>query len=77
MSYNFLKVSGSRFRNIIGSDNYDNHWDTVMSQLSASNPPIFSSSQQVSDAESFLQNWENNPSSGSAWFNDIYPSGSL
>ena len=30
MSHNFLSASGSRFRNIIGSDNYDTNWNNFL-----------------------------------------------
>ena len=68
--YNFLIASGSRMRNIIGSDNYDNHWNDLMNRVSNDNYTDFSGSQLV-EAELFLQNWEANPSSGSAWFTQL------
>ena len=67
--YNFLLASGSRMRNIIGSDKYDEHWSDYMNYVSSSNWPILSDSQLV-NAESFLQNWEANPVSGSNWFDE-------
>ena len=72
--YNFLLASGSRFRNIIGSGSYDEHWSDMMSILqqdsSSGYLPVLSGSQ-LTDAESYLQNWEDNPISGSSWFDDL------
>ena len=72
MSYNFLKVSGSRFRNIIGSDNYDTNWNNFVNYLqeqSASGAINDLSGSQLTEAESTLQEWEASPSSFS-WFGD-------
>ena len=72
MSYNFLKASGSRFRNIIGSDNYDTNWNNFVDYLqetSASGNQNDLSGSQLTEAESTLQEWEANPISGS-WFSE-------
>ena len=81
MSYNFLSASGSRFRNIIGSDNYDTNWNNFVNylqELSASGDINDLSGSQLTEAESLLQEWEATPTSGSIFSDFISDnSGSL
>ena len=72
--YNFLSASGSRFREIVGSASYDEHWSDMMGALqqeSASGQLMDLSGSQLITAESELVNWEANPVSASAWFDDL------
>ena len=66
--YNFAVVSSSRFRSILGSDLYDNHWDGFLTVLSGSNEIL--SGSQIQQAERWLIDCENSPS-GSQWFENI------
>ena len=81
MSYNFLKASGSRFRNIIGSDNYDTNWNNFINYLqeeSGSGNINDLSGSQLTEAESTLRKWEATPSSSSLFSDFISDdSGSL
>ena len=75
--YNFLSASGSRFRNIIGSDNYDTNWNNFLNYVASGSLNDFSGSQ-LTEAESQLQAWEATPSSGSIFSDFISESsGSL
>jgi len=69
--YNFLSTSGSRFREVIGTDTYDTHWDDFLNVVSSSENTIVFTESEVTTAESLLQEYEANPSSGSAWFNEL------
>ena len=63
--YNFLKNSGSYYREVIGTEFYDNYWDVVLNDLSGSST-VFSSSTQIEYANDWMEN------SGSTFFNDLY-----
>jgi len=62
--YNFLKNSGSKYREIIGTDFYDNHWDDFVENQSGS-LPIYSSSAQLTYADEWMR------ASGSNFF-EVY-----
>ena len=62
--YNFLKDSGSLYREIVGTQFYDNHWDEVLIQISSSNWPTYSSSIQITSADEWMR------ASGSNYFNN-------
>ena len=66
--YNFAVASSSRFRNVLGSDLYDNHWNDFLTLLSGSNQIL--SGSQMQRAEQYLIDYENS-SSGSKWFEEI------
>ena len=53
--YNFLKNSGSLYREIIGGDFYDENWDEVLNVISASNYPVYSSSAQLTYADEWMR----------------------
>ena len=63
--YNFSVVSSSRFRNVIGDDLYNNHWNDYLTFLSGSAPTL--SGSQIQTAEQWLVDCENS-TSGSDWF---------
>ena len=69
--YNFLSTSGSRFREVIGTDTYDTHWNDFLNLVSSSEPTIVFTESEAASAESLLQDYEATPSSGSAWFNEL------
>ena len=52
--YNFLKNSGSKYREIIGTDFYDNRWDDFIENQSGS-LPIYSSSAQLTYADEWMR----------------------
>ena len=66
--YNFAVVSSSRFRNVLGSDLYDNHWNGFLTELSQSHQVL--SGSQIQQSEQWLIDCENS-SSGSEWFEVI------
>ena len=61
----FFQVSASRFRNILGDELYDNHWNDFVSSSYNHNPVL--SGSQIQDLENWLVECENS-TTGSAWF---------
>jgi len=54
--YNFLKNSGSKYREIIGTEWYDNNWNYVLNELSGSSSfPVYSSSAQLTYADEWMR----------------------
>ena len=51
--YKWLKNSGSNYREIIGTEFYDNHWNDYIESISSS-VPVFSSSAQITFAEQWM-----------------------
>ena len=66
--YNFCNISSSRFREILGDDLYNNHWNDYLSFISGST--IVLNDSQITDVEQHLIKLENS-TSGSQWFNDL------
>ena len=70
-TYDFFQISSSRFRNVIGEDNYNNHWNTFLTSISSSQFNINLTNSQIQETEQWLINCENS-TSGSQWFEEIY-----
>ena len=70
--YNFSVVSSSRFRNVIGDDLYNNHWNDYLTFLSGSAPTL--SNSQIQTTEQWLVDCENS-TSGSDWFQQLQTNG--
>ena len=62
---NFFQVSASRFRNILGDELYDNHWNDFVSSSYNHNRVL--SGSQIQDFENWIVGCENS-TTGSAWF---------
>tara|TARA_Y100000593_G_C4316350_1_gene341085 strand:+ start:3709 stop:3909 length:201 start_codon:yes stop_codon:yes gene_type:complete len=61
--YNYLKSSGSLYREYVGEDFYDNHWDDLILHISSSDfLPISPTVEQINDLDIWLK------TSGSAVF---------
>ena len=61
----FFQVSASRFRNILGDELYDNHWNDFVSSSYNHNPVL--SGSQIQDFENWIVDCENS-TTGSYWF---------
>jgi len=70
-TYDFFQISSSRFRNVIGEDNYNNHWNDFLTSISSSQFNINLTNSQIQETEQWLNNCENS-TSGSQWFEEIY-----
>ena len=54
--YNYLKNSGSLYREYIGENFYDNHWDKVLNYVSSSSHfEIISGSTQIDKLDTWLK----------------------
>ena len=67
----FIQISSSRFRNVIGEDNYNNHWNDFLTSISSSQFNINLTNSQIQETEQWLINCENS-TSGSQWFEVMY-----
>ena len=70
-TYDFFQISSSRFRIVIGEDNYNNNWNTFMTSLSSSQVNIDLNSSKIQQMEQWLINCENS-STGSYWFEVLH-----
>ena len=65
MSYEFFQASGSRFRVVLGSDLYDEHWNNFLNHISSSEDIP---SESNSKLESWLVECETNNIWDGHWF---------